>query len=181
MRVIISKPTAGRSPLTTNKGVTLLEVLVAVAVIAIIGGIAIWSSQGIMEVYRVRGAARQIYADMQMARLKAIKEGKDWAVEFIAGSQTNYCVKRRTGANWDAGCDIGGEDTSDEVVKTVNLASDYAGIAVDPANLTNTLETANERAVFYPNGTAVGGSLTVSGTGRTVTITVNTNTGNIRM
>lgn len=167
----------------SEKGFSLVELLITVTIIMTLGAIAILYTPNMLASYRVRGATRLIYSDMQMARLKAIKEGKEMAAEFITGNTTIYCIKRKaTGAaNWDVGCNIGGTDTADEIVKTVNLASEYAGVTINPANLTNSTETANERAAFYPNGTAVGGSLSISSGVRTVTITINTGTGNIRM
>lgn len=167
----------------SERGFSLVELLVAIAIASALGAIAILYIPGMMDSYKVRGATRFVYGDMQMARLRAIKEGKEFAVEFITGNTTTYCVKRKaTGAaNWDAGCNIGGADTADEIIKTVALASEYSGIAVDPANLTNINETANERAAFYPNGTALGGSMEISKGARTQTITISTNTGNMRV
>jgi prepilin-type N-terminal cleavage/methylation domain-containing protein len=165
------------------KGFSLIELLVIIAIAGTLSGIAILSAPGMMDTYRVRGATRTIYGDMQMTRLRALKEGKEFAVEFVTGNTTTYCVKRKaTGAaNWDAGCNIGAADTADEVIKTVFLGNDYSGITLNPANLTDINETANERAAFDPKGTASGGSMTISKGVKTQTITINTNTANMRV
>jgi len=61
----------------SEKGFTLVELLITVAVMMILGAMAILYTPNMLASYRVRGAARLIYSDMQMARLKAIKEGGD--------------------------------------------------------------------------------------------------------
>lgn len=167
--------------LKSEKGFSLIELLITIAIAGALTAIAILYTPGVVTGYKVRGATRLIYSDMQMARLKAIKEGKIFAVEFITGNTVTYCVKRRVGANWDAGCDVGGEDTADEIVKTVNLENEYSGVAVNPTNLGNSTETANERAHFNPNGTAATGSVTNSKDSRVQTLCMNSSTGNIRV
>lgn len=159
-----------------NRGMTLLEILVAVAVISILISIAAWSGQGMWENYRVRGAAREIYGDLQMARLNSIKDGKVWGVEFI--DNTRYCVKNRVGVNWDSGCDLPTEDTVDIIVKTVNLATDYPGVNAGPI-----CGVADDRVEFNPNGRAVcgGNIVTLSNATRAISLNINTGTGNIRV
>jgi len=163
--------------MTKQRGFTLMELIITIAVLGILGAIAALSSQSMLENYRVNGAARQVYSDMQMARLRAIKEGKEFAIEFV--NNTTYCVKQKaTGAvNWDDGCMEGaGGDTVDDVVKTVNLANDYSGVSAG-------INTG--RVEFNPNGTAgatAGANpLTLSRGAKTKSLNINTSTGNIRV
>lgn len=156
------------------KGFTLIEVLIITAIIGILTTIAVMNFGGIIDSYKARGAASHLYSDMQLARLRAIKEGKAFAVEFVGSA---YCVKSRTGTSWDAGCDIGAEDTDDTIIKTIDLSSEYSGFSI---------RSSPTRNIFYPNGTAGrdgGQSIKVTGRkgARTVRLTPNTGTGNIRM
>lgn len=156
-----------------TKGFTLIEVLIITAIVGILATIAVLNFGGIIDSYKARGAASQLYSEMQMARLKAIKEGKAYALEFVG---TEYCIKScatcRDADDWDTGCDIGGEDTVDTIIKTIDMASDYSGISA----------CSSSRAAFYPNGTGSGGGVTVSKGKKAQKVYISSNgTGNIRI
>lgn len=163
-----------------EKGFSLVELIITVAIIMTLGAMAILYTPNMLASYRVRGATRLIYSDMQMARLKAIKEGKEMAVEFF--SAATYCVKIKTGANWDPGCDIGGEDTLDVISKTVDISGEYSGVS---AGYICGGAAPDKRVDFNPNGTAgcTGNRVTISNTAntRTQSLCINTSTGNIRI
>ncbi|HBO84168.1 MAG: hypothetical protein A2073_04230 [Deltaproteobacteria bacterium GWC2_42_11] len=167
--------------MNNNKGLTMIELLITIAIVGFMGIVSITYVPDIIDSYRVRGVARQIQSNMQMARLKAIKEGKRFAVEFT--SATAYCVKGEVNTvttlsdDFTDGCET--TNTDDTILKNVNIASDYSGV--------NSGCTNNGRVVFNPNGTAGGcsNSITVSKSAgiitTTITITINTSTGNIRV
>ena len=155
------------------RGFSLIELLITIAIAAALTAIAILGTEGIRTGYKVRGATRLVYGDMQMARLMALKEGKEMAVEFV--SATAYCIKRKTGANWDPGCDIGGEDTLDVIRKTVDLSGDYSGVTalnVVYGNRVNFMSngtagaTANVNPITLQKGTRTQSLCLTTGTGR---------------
>ena len=144
------------SHVSSERGFTLIELLITIAVAGILGAIAVMNAPDMLANYRIRGAGRQLYADMQMARLRAIKEGKEWVVGFTG---TTYTVK------------IKGSATA---FKTVDIASDYPGVNVCSNLLTE--------AEFNPNGTATSGSAVLFSRSRFQRVYISsTGTGNIRI
>lgn len=155
-----------------NKGFTLVEMMIVIGLIGILSAVAMLYVPGMLDSYKVRGAMRALFSDMQMARLRAIKEGKDFAVEF---SGNTYCVKSQgTPSGWTDGC----ATIEDTIIKTVNLASDYSGITMSTGTLI--------RDKFYSNGKAgydgaAAGTVTITKGSRTQSICLTTGTGRIRI
>ena len=160
------------------KGFSLIELLITIAIAGSLTAIAILYAPGMMDSYKVRGAARQLYSDMQMARLSAIKGGRKWAVCFSAGNTvfTSYSIRNTPGA--DNNLCTGDDPTTGAAPfyrKDVDLSSgDYSTLTFNE-NFTGT------NVEFNPNGTASSGNVTITKGTRTIIITVNQNTGNIRM
>ncbi len=135
-----------------NSGFTLVELMVTVAVLAILVGIAIPSFQGTLDKRRIIGAAEQIYADLQYARSEAIRQNKSVTVHFRnAGTNTTWCygmnVHERT-VSYSGACDCttttsGAENSNCTVrglTKTV-YSTDYRGISLTAASFSGTSGT----------------------------------------
>ncbi len=133
-----------------NSGFTLVELMVTVAVLAILLGIAIPSFQGTLDKRRIVGAAEQIYADLQYARSEAIRQNKSVTVHFRnIGTNTAWCygMYERTGTTGDA-CNCttttsGAENSNCTVrglTKTV-YSTDYRGISLTAASFSGTTFT----------------------------------------
>jgi len=65
-----------------NKGFTLVEMLIVVAMIGIVLGVAATTLLRALPDYRLRGAARELLFDLQKARLEAVKRNRTVLVEF---------------------------------------------------------------------------------------------------
>lgn len=138
------------------KGFTLIEVLIITAIIGVLTTIAVLNFGGIIDSYKVRGAASQLYSEMQMARLRAIKEGKEVKVRFTA-ADAFYAVTT-----------VGGR------IKSVNLSNEYSGLKM--CNAVN--------VEFNPNGTTnIGGpGATISKGSKSQRVYISSSgTGNIRI
>jgi prepilin-type N-terminal cleavage/methylation domain-containing protein len=122
------------SMIANERGFTLVELLIGAMIISIMGAFATPQFGTTLRAYRLNGATRVIWGDLQKARLMAIKENRAIRVDF-AGS--TYEIVRVATA---------------EVISRRNLAADYPGI---------TFSITNNTITFGNTGTAGGGSKTV--------------------
>lgn len=76
--------------LRNNEGMTLAEILVVVAIIAIMSGIAVPSFLSWLENKRVQSAARDMYSNFRKAQSTAVKNNRNCAVSF--NGTTGYTV-----------------------------------------------------------------------------------------
>ena len=121
-----------------ENGFTMTELLIVVLIISIISAVGSLAIKDMYGNYQVKGAARQLYSDMQYARLNAIKGGKTWSVAFP--NDDNYIVSPETAAPTDR-------------PKNMNITGAYKGITV--CNFSAPTDPLLENK-FYPNGTSSG-------------------------
>jgi len=110
-----------------NAGFTLIEVPVVIVIMAILAAIAIPGFSGWLPDYRLRQAARDLYSNLQRAKINAIKSNSEWRVYFDSSvNPGRYFLCSGPGANaaWDKPPALGGDD---DVEMTFSL-SDYDGI-----------------------------------------------------
>lgn len=86
--------------MSKQKGFTLVELMVTVAVLAIVLGIAIPSFSSILLNNRISTTAHELHAAMQLARSESIKRKKP-IVLCGANAALDECVQN--GTNWSSG------------------------------------------------------------------------------
>jgi prepilin-type N-terminal cleavage/methylation domain-containing protein len=118
-----------------ESGFTMVELMIVIAIASIMASVAVPSIIDLIPTYRLKGAADDIFSNMQLAKMGAIKENHKWAIIFDTSvSPGKYYVCSDDGANntWDG---PGGDDT---IQRTIDLSDyrssvDYGhGIAPNP-------------------------------------------------
>ncbi|MGR9072882.1 MAG: GspH/FimT family pseudopilin [Gammaproteobacteria bacterium] len=95
-----------------QRGLTLIELLIAVGVVAVLLALAVPSFSGLIERKRLEGATEKMVADFQFARSEAIKRNTEIFISFDEGDQC-YGLATVTGCDCSASpttCQIDGVD-----------------------------------------------------------------------
>ena len=131
-----------------DKGVTLIELAVVMAIIAIVAlfmspALGEWAAQ-----FRVRGAGKDLADAFQLARIKAISTGNQYRVQLNinTGTSTETFVLQANDGGW------ADEGSTNTLPRGVNIDR------IDPGNIT----TGTIDRTFNTNGTATGWAATTS-------------------
>lgn len=85
-----------------EEGLTAIELLVTMAVVAILATLAAPSFSGIAERWRVRQATEELTSTLYYARSEAIKRGGNVVITKLPNN-TNGCTTATGNDNWDCG------------------------------------------------------------------------------
>ena len=86
-----------------QRGVTLIELMVAIVMLAILAAMAVPSFVDFRERAIVRGVAEQLLTQVSNARFEAVKRNADVRVTVIRTSETEWCLGASEGSA--AACD----------------------------------------------------------------------------
>jgi prepilin-type N-terminal cleavage/methylation domain-containing protein len=141
-----------------KKGVTLLELIIVMVIIAIGATLLAPNIGAWIPIYRLKGATRDVVSTLRTAQMKAISINTDYQVNFLTA--TTYVIEyRNTLGNFVA---EGSQQTLPTGIEFTTFPRIFR---------------------FNPNSTAwISGGLTIKNTkGSTRTITLSTSTGKIIM
>lgn len=118
-----------------KKGFSLIEIIVAIAIIATLTGIAIPVYIGMKPSIQLSGATRQIMGDLMWARMQAISQNNEFKIFFLADNH-RYTIL-------DDDNNDGNIDGSDLTV-TKDIHDEYCDVTFSSTN----------GPIFYPRGNA---------------------------
>jgi type IV fimbrial biogenesis protein FimT len=114
-----------------QKGFTLIEFIVVIAIIVVVAGILIPVYFTMKPTIRLNGAARQIQGDLMWAKMRAVSENNDYAIVFGSAGATGPDLSNNTYYIYD---DNNGDfndpavPDANELVKTVVISDEYKDV-----------------------------------------------------
>lgn len=120
-----------------KKGVTLLELIIVMVIIAIGAVLVVPNIGAWIPNYRLRGAARDIVSTMRTAQMRAVSTNMEHRVTFTGGNPGSYILQRNSGG-WR-------NDGAQQIM---------------PPGVLMAFSTPNFE--FNPNSTATGGNVTLT-------------------
>jgi type IV fimbrial biogenesis protein FimT len=130
--------------MNNNKAFTLLEVIIVLAVIALLGVIAWPNFKDFMAQRRLNGAAREVQGSLMAARMQAVSENRRIVQKIDNGSQYTLFRDSNNNGTMEAG----------EWIITKDLHPAYHDVSFSASS--------GDIIIFYPNGTANSGTINLT-------------------
>jgi prepilin-type N-terminal cleavage/methylation domain-containing protein len=147
-------------------GFTLIELLTAMVLAGILMTLGLFALRGYLLASRESGTASDIRSVLRLAAERSLSEGRTYCVSFTATTWALYkadCTVSTNKVN-------GPWSVPDSRISLANVSFPAPSSAV-PGQAT-ACSAASSCAYFYPRGTALAGSLLVTRSGKTYTISV---------
>ena len=153
-----------RGIMKRTEGLTLIELVVVMSILSVMVLISIPNIGRWLPRYRLRSAVRDVASAMQLARLGAIKDNREWAIQFDTDGQT-YRVLSDDGADgaWETADDIGYKGDASPWPQSTRRLADYRNVSFgdngygswyDGSGVGDGVTFVNNRVEFKPDGTA---------------------------
>lgn len=125
-----------------------MELIIVIAILAIIAGMSISALGDYIPDYRLQSAARELYANMHKAKMEALKKNSNVRIVFdVSGSRYAISVEGDGSGNWN---DIDANENLEVVDLGKYENSVYFGRTIGGTNDPVTYN--NDIIIFYPSG-----------------------------
>jgi len=138
----------------STEGITLIELVVVMCILAVMVMISIPNIGRWLPRYRLRSAVRDMASSMQLARLAAIKENREWAIQFDTDAQTYTVWSSGADAKWLTGDDVAISTTSLIDYPNVSFGDNGYGSLLNGGDVGDGVTFKNNYVIFSPDGTA---------------------------
>ncbi len=128
---------------TDSGGFTLVEMMIVIAVMAILAAIAAPNFTSYMAHRRLNGAARQVMTDLMEARMRAVSQNNRFKVFFLDDHHRYKVLDDANNNN---------TEDSGETSTTKDIRNEYYDVTF----------SATADPIFYPRGTAYGTTVTLT-------------------
>ena len=118
----------------SQHGFTMIDLVITLAVLSILAGIATPGMNRWMSSYRLKSASTDLFSNMQMAKTGSVKENRAWSMAF-------------TGSGYQI---LNG---SDQVVRSIDFNQDYFGKIIYKNPEAGLAIPLNNPLIFNSNGT----------------------------
>jgi len=99
----------------TEQGFTTIELLITMIIFSILLGLAIPAFSNWLPKYRLRGAARDIYSNRQLAKMTAVKDRARCGVLFNVSGNSYQVISSGDDLTWESAS--GGPGGDDRILK----------------------------------------------------------------
>ena len=181
--MMVFKSYSQREGMQGKRGLTIIELVVVMCILGVMVLIAIPNIGRWLPRYRLRSAARDAASNMQLARLGAIKDNREWAVLFDVNGQSYKIISNKgPDGNWDSA-----DDTEEKVVSlsdypTIRFGDSGHGPRPGGGAVGDGVTFVGHRAEFNPGGTSTAGTVYLQNNRNdAMAIGVDSSTGIVRM
>jgi len=158
-----------------DSGFTLVEFLTAMLLAGVLMVLGMFAMRGYLLASRESGTATDVRSVLRLAAEESLSEGRTYCVSFTSTTWSLYksdCSVSTNKVN-------GPWRVQDAQISLTNI--NFPAPASPVVGQTTACGTAGACAYFYPRGTALAGSLQVTRSGKTYTITVEGLTARVSM